>query len=66
MYEKVGLGTPGWFGQFVAVLATKPAAAVTVAAAIWRSCYDGRITWLNTVERGSQYEVGDAWGFQQP
>jgi hypothetical protein len=32
------------------------------AYAIWRSCYDGYETWLNTVERGSQYHPGDAWG----
>jgi autotransporter family porin len=32
------------------------------AYAIWRSCYDGYETWLNTVERGSQYHAGDAWG----
>ncbi|MGO9080784.1 MAG: hypothetical protein ACLQDY_17345 [Streptosporangiaceae bacterium] len=29
---------------------------------IWRSCYDGYETWLNTVPRGSQYHSGDAWG----
>jgi hypothetical protein len=28
----------------------------------WRSCYDGQVTWLNTVERGSNYAAGDAWG----
>jgi|CZKW01.1.fsa_nt_gi hypothetical protein len=32
------------------------------AYAIWRSCYDGYETWLNTVPRGSQYHSGDAWG----
>nr|QLK00117.1 sigma-70 family RNA polymerase sigma factor [Micromonospora carbonacea] len=30
--------------------------------AVWRSCYEGKMTWLNTVERGSQYKAGDAWG----
>jgi hypothetical protein len=29
---------------------------------VWRSCYEGQMTWLNTVERGSQYTAGDAWG----
>jgi autotransporter family porin len=29
---------------------------------VWRSCYEGQMTWLNTVERGSQYAAGDAWG----
>jgi autotransporter family porin len=32
------------------------------AYAIWRSCYDGYETWLNTVDRGSQYHKGDVWG----
>lgn len=32
------------------------------AYAIWRSCYDGYETWLNTVERGSQYQKGHVWG----
>ena len=30
--------------------------------ATWRDCYDGKDTWLNTVERGGQYGAGDAWG----
>ena len=30
--------------------------------AILRSYYDGRQTWLNTVERGRQYRAGDLWG----
>jgi hypothetical protein len=32
------------------------------AYAIWRSCYDGYETWLNTVQRGSQYRKGHVWG----
>jgi len=32
------------------------------AYAIWRSCYDGYETWLNTVQRGSQYQKGHVWG----
>jgi hypothetical protein len=32
------------------------------AYAIWRSCYDGYETWLNTVPRGQQYAKGDLWG----
>jgi hypothetical protein len=31
-------------------------------AAIIRSYYDGRATWLNTVERGERYRAGDLWG----
>jgi hypothetical protein len=30
--------------------------------AIIRSFYDGRETWLNTVERGVDYRKGDLWG----
>jgi len=30
--------------------------------AIWRVCYQGYETWLNTVERGRQYGAGDMWG----
>ncbi len=30
--------------------------------AIWRSCYNGEMDWLNTVERGTTYAAGDMWG----
>jgi autotransporter family porin len=29
---------------------------------VWRNCYEGRDTWLNTVERGANYAAGDLWG----
>jgi autotransporter family porin len=29
---------------------------------VWRGCYDGQYTWLNTVERGATYAAGDLWG----
>jgi len=29
---------------------------------LWRDCYDGKVTWLNTVERGREYTAGDALG----
>ena len=32
------------------------------AYAIWRSCFDGYETWLNTVQRGATYHAGDVWG----
>lgn len=32
------------------------------AYAQWRACFEGDLTWLNTVERGSDYAAGDAWG----
>ncbi|HEY4331355.1 MAG TPA: hypothetical protein VGM78_02245 [Ilumatobacteraceae bacterium] len=28
----------------------------------WRQCFEGELTWLNTVERGQQYAAGDMWG----
>lgn len=33
-----------------------------VAYAIWRSCFDGYETWLNTVTHVGTYRAGDAWG----
>jgi hypothetical protein len=30
--------------------------------AILRAYYDGKETWLNTVERGREYRAGDPWG----
>jgi autotransporter family porin len=30
--------------------------------ALWRDCFEGRVTWLNTVERGRDYAAGDVWG----
>jgi hypothetical protein len=32
--------------------------------AIWRDCFDGNMTWLNTVERGATYAAGNATGCQ--
>jgi autotransporter family porin len=32
------------------------------AYAIWRACYNGYETWLNTVPEPSRYHKGDAWG----
>ena len=32
------------------------------AYAIWRACFEGYERWLNDVDRGRQYEAGDAWG----
>jgi hypothetical protein len=30
--------------------------------AVWRGCYEGVFTWLNTVERNGVYAAGDVWG----
>jgi autotransporter family porin len=32
------------------------------AYAYWRECFEGRLTWLNDVERGATYQAGDAAG----
>ena len=32
--------------------------------AVWRDCFNGNMTWLNTVERGETYAAGDASGCQ--
>jgi hypothetical protein len=43
-------------------IAQSTAMNADAAYAIWRSCYNGYETWLNTVPRGSQYHKGDVWG----
>ncbi len=43
-------------------VAESSAMNVDYAYAVWRECYEGQTTWLNTVERGSEYKAGDAWG----
>lgn len=47
-------GWPG-FGRSTAMDAD-------VAYGIWRACYDGYETWLNTVDHGQPYAAGDVWG----
>jgi hypothetical protein len=43
-------------------MASSTAFNVDYYGAILRSYYDGRQTWLNTVERGRDYGAGDLWG----
>jgi len=43
-------------------IARSTAMNADAAYAIWRSCYNGYETWLNTVPRGTQYHKGDVWG----
>jgi autotransporter family porin len=43
-------------------IASSTAMNADAAYAIWRSCFKGYETWLNTVQRGSQYRKGDTWG----
>jgi hypothetical protein len=48
---------PGW-----SAIARSTAMNADAAYAIWRSCFDGYETWLNTMPRGSQYRKGNVWG----
>ncbi len=43
-------------------IARSTAMNADTAYAIWRSCYDGYETWLNTVPHVGKYHAGDAWG----
>jgi hypothetical protein len=47
----------GWPG-----IASSTALNADLAYAIWRACFEGYEGWLNTVEHGSTYAAGDAWG----
>jgi autotransporter family porin len=47
----------GWPG-----IADSTAMSADLAYGIWRACFDGYETWLNTVEQGQRYAAGDAWG----
>ena len=43
-------------------IARSTAMNADAAYAVWRSCYDGYSTWLNTMPRGGQYHKGNVWG----
>jgi hypothetical protein len=43
-------------------IANSTAMNADLAYAIWRACFEGYETWLNTVERGRDYAAGDEWG----
>ena len=43
-------------------IAASTAMNADTAYAIWRSCYDGYETWLNTVQHVGTYQAGDEWG----
>jgi hypothetical protein len=48
-------------GAFPAAIRSTAMNADT-AYAIWRTCFDGYETWLNTVPEPQRYVKGDAWG----
>lgn len=43
-------------------IAKSTAMNADTAYAIWRTCFDGYETWLNTVQHVGTYHAGDAWG----
>jgi hypothetical protein len=43
-------------------MARSTAMNADAAYAVWRSCYDGYSTWLNSMPRGGQYHKGNVWG----
>ena len=43
-------------------IATSTAMSADTAYAVWRSCYEGYQTWLNTVPHGGTYQAGNVWG----
>jgi autotransporter family porin len=43
-------------------IADSTAMSADLAYGIWRACFEGYETWLNTVEQGQHYAAGDAWG----
>ena len=43
-------------------MARSTAMNADAAYAVWRSCYEGYSTWLNSMPRGGQYHKGDLWG----
>jgi hypothetical protein len=49
--------TSSWPG-----IARSTAMNADTAYGIWRACYDGYETWLNTVTHVGRYHAGDAWG----
>ena len=43
-------------------IATSTAMNADTAYAVWRSCYEGYQTWLNTVPHVGTYQAGNVWG----
>lgn len=52
LYESSG--RPGFFRS--------TAMSADVAYAVWRACFEGYETWLDTVEQAGSYTAGDVWG----
>jgi hypothetical protein len=62
--ESIGLGQvrTQYFRPYINDSTASSAYNLDIVYATWRSCFEGHETWLNDVERGSQYGAGDLWG----
>ena len=64
--ESIGLGQVRFTahaGAFVNENAIRSSAYnLDYTYSVWRSCFEGQLTWLNDVERGATYGAGDLWG----
>jgi hypothetical protein len=66
--ESIGLGQVRWLYHreaFVDGNAIRSSAYnLDYTYAVWRDCFEGNLTWLNTVEGSGDYRAGDALGCQ--
>ena len=62
--ESYGLGQVRYWYHMSAMTDSIHSSAYNVdyTYSIWRSCFEGRETWLNQFERGRDYAAGDVWG----
>jgi autotransporter family porin len=62
--ESIGLMQVRWFYHQPAFQGAVKSSAYNLdySYSVWRDCFEGNATWLNTVERGKDYAKGDAWG----
>jgi hypothetical protein len=62
--ESIGLGQvrAQYYRSYIEAAAGSSAYNLDVTYGIWRACFEGAETWLNEVERGTDYAAGDLWG----
>jgi hypothetical protein len=64
--ESIGLGQVRWLyhqSAFASSNAVRSSAYnLDYTYAVWRECFEGRLGWLNDVEKGATYAAGDAKG----
>jgi autotransporter family porin len=51
-----------FYRPYIADAVASSAYNLDVTYAIWRSCFEGKETWLNDVEHTQPYAAGDLWG----